>query len=204
MNLKLLIKQVGPYDMNTYVVMDEDANNSVIIDPGGDPDKILTLTKGTKICKILITHGHFDHILVLNEIKETTQSPVYIHPADGDAFDIQYDESLEGGQEIAIGNYILKVNHTPGHTPGQCCFDLCDNRIVVGDTIFVGGPGRTASPEDFTQTMITMRDIVFKWSDDTQFFPGHGPSGLIGVERPKFEEFLAQGWSSDTFGDVTW
>jgi glyoxylase-like metal-dependent hydrolase (beta-lactamase superfamily II) len=204
MKASLLTKQVGPYSMNTYVVIDEGTKNSAIIDPGGDPNEILNLTAGTQVSKILITHGHFDHVIALEDIKAATQSPVFIHPADADANNIKFDFPLAGDQILSVGNSNLRVIHTPGHTPGQCCFVLGNNRIVVGDTLFVGGPGRTASPEDFAQTMKTMVDIVFSWSDDVQFFPGHGPSGKIGIERPRFEDFLARGWSADTFGDVTW
>ena len=74
----------------------------------------------------------------------------------------------------------------------------------MGDTVFVGGPGRTWSPADFTVTMQTMQNIVFQWSDETKFFPGHGPSGIIGKERPAFEAFTARGWSDDLEGDVSW
>jgi len=204
LRINLQTIQVGPYSMNTYVVIDTESNKSVIIDPGGDPDKILDLTARTQVSKILITHCHFDHVLALEDIKTTTQSPVYIHPLDAENFNIDFDFPLTRDQVLPIGNIRLKVIHTPGHTPGQCCFDLRDNRIIVGDTIFVGGPGRTASPDEFTQTLDTMKDIVFGWPDDTQFFPGHGPSGIIGIERPKFEVYLTRSWSPDTYGDITW
>jgi hydroxyacylglutathione hydrolase len=204
MKTRLLTKQVGPYSMNTYVITDVPTKTSLIIDPGGDPDEILSLTEGSKVSKILITHGHFDHIMALEEMVNATQAPVFIHPADADAFDIEFDHPLGGNRVISVGNTNLQVIHTPGHTPGQCCFDLGDNRVVVGDTIFVGGPGRTASPEDFTLTMKTMKEIVFNWSDDTEFYPGHGPRGVIGVERPGFEKFCNRGWPPDTCGDVTW
>lgn len=98
----------------------------------------------------------------------------------------------------------MKVIHAPGHTPGQVCFDLEDDRIVVGDTVFVNGPGATRSPEDFGVTMNTMQNIVFKWPDATEFFPGHGPDGKIGDERDAFEAFTARGWPADLKGDVTW
>jgi glyoxylase-like metal-dependent hydrolase (beta-lactamase superfamily II) len=82
--------------------------------------------------------------------------------------------------------------------------DLGDGRILVGDTIFVGGPGKTWSSDEFATTMRTMQEIVFKWPDETRFYPGHGPSGTIGAERPAFESFVARGWSSKLYGDVTW
>ena len=84
------------------------------------------------------------------------------------------------------------------------CLDLGDRRILVGDTIFVGGPGKTWSAQEFSTTMRTMQEIVFAWPDETRFYPGHGPSGVIGTERPAFERFVARGWSPKLHGDVTW
>jgi glyoxylase-like metal-dependent hydrolase (beta-lactamase superfamily II) len=204
MKAKLLTKEVGPYSMNTYVILDESTNTSAIIDPGGDPEVILDMVAGTKVGKILLTHGHGDHVMALEEVKDATGAPVYIHPADGEKFSIAYDVPLKGGDVVSVGKINLNVIHVPGHTPGQCCFDLGDGRIIVGDTIFVGGPGRTATPTDFDTTMENMKNIVFKWSDDVMFFPGHGPSGKISKEAPAFEAFTARGWSADTQGDITW
>ena len=84
------------------------------------------------------------------------------------------------------------------------CLDLGNSRIVVGDTIFVGGPGKTWSKKEFATTMQIMQEIVFTWPDETRFYPGHGPSGVIGQERPAFEAFVARGWSRKLYGDVTW
>jgi glyoxylase-like metal-dependent hydrolase (beta-lactamase superfamily II) len=204
MDAQLSTTQVGPYSMNTYVVVDEATKTSVIIDPGGDTDKILGLAAGSLVSKILITHGHADHVMVLDEIRAVTNAPIYIHPEDAGTYDIKYDFPLSNGQVLQIGNTNLSVIHTPGHTNGQCCFDIGGNRIIVGDTLFVGGPGRTASPGDFTQTMETMKNIVFKWPDECQFFPGHGPNGKIGIERSKYDNYVASGWSDGTCGDVTW
>ncbi len=85
----------------------------------------------------------------------------------------------------------------------MCCFDLGDGRVLVGDTVFRGGPGKTWSAEDFTRQMQTMQEIVFAWPDETLFFPGHGECGRIGDERPLFEAFLRRGWPPGLFGDVT-
>ncbi|MBL7163473.1 MAG: MBL fold metallo-hydrolase [Anaerolineales bacterium] len=204
MKAKLLAQAVGPWPMNTYVVICEETKTSAIIDPGADAEKILGMTEGTRVDKILLTHGHFDHVQALEKVKEATNARVYLHPADAQEFDLAFDVALEGGQQIPVGNLVLRAIHTPGHTPGQICFDLGDGRIVVGDTVFVGGPGKTWSPDDFSATMKTMQEIVFTWPDETQFFPGHGPSGIIGVERPAFEKFVARGWPDDLQGDVTW
>jgi len=201
---KLLQKAVGPWPMNTYVVICEETLTSAIIDPGAEADKILELTEATKVEAILITHGHGDHTMALEEVKEWTDAPVYLHPKEAAHFELSYDIPIRDDQLIPIGNLNLKAIHTPGHTPGQCCFDLGDGRIIVGDTIFVGGPGRTWSSEDFTLTMDTMQQIVFKWPDKTEFYPGHGPIGKIGDERTDFEAFLALGWPKDLSGDVLW
>jgi len=196
--------QVGPYGMNTYGVIDPDTATSVIVDPGGDPDSILAMVKGTEVDKILVTHGHHDHVLALDQIKAATQAPVYLHPTDAAKFSIDYDHPLRDGQTIPLGKLSLNVIHVPGHTPGQSCFALGDGRVLVGDTIFVGGPGRTDSYEDFLITLRSMREIVFQWPDATHFYPGHGPSGQIGIERPDFEAFLETGWPDGLHGDITW
>ena len=204
MKLRLLQKAVGPWPMNTYAVICDQTQTSIIIDPGAEPDAILELVKNTKVNEILLTHGHADHILALDEVKDRTRAPVHIHPEDASQFELDFEVPLKNGQKILVGNHNLTVIHTPGHTPGQCSFDLGDGRVIVGDTVFVGGPGHTLSPNDFRLTMKTMQNIVFQWADETEFFPGHGPSGRIGNERGAFEAFLARGWPDDLKGDVTW
>jgi glyoxylase-like metal-dependent hydrolase (beta-lactamase superfamily II) len=204
MSLKLIQQEVGPWPMNAYVVIDEVNRISAIIDPGADAEVLLSLVEGTQITAILITHGHADHVGALAEVKARTGAPVYMNQLDGDGFKLEFDIPLQDGQIIPIGDQQLRAIHTPGHTPGLTCLDLGDGRILVGDTIFVGGPGKTWSSEDFATTMHTMQEIVFEWSDETRFYPGHGPSGTIGQERPAFEAFVARGWSPNLNGDVTW
>ena len=128
---------------------------------------------------------------------------MYLHPAEKEKFGVDYDFLLADGDVISIGDLRLECIHTPGHTPGMICFKL-DQRIIDGDTLFVGGPGRTWTPDEFDQTMQTMQDIVFQWSDETEFYPGHGPSGVIGRERPAYDAFVSRGWPDDLHGDVTW
>ena len=204
MTVKLLTKPVGPWPMNTYAVVCDITQASAIIDPGADADEILAMVEGTRVDKILLTHGHPDHVGALEAVKETTGAPVYLHPADGEKFNVKYDLSLEGMEYIDVGKQQLRTFHTPGHTPGQTCFDLGDKRIVVGDTLFVNGPGHTRSAKDFSTTIEMIQEVVFAWPDETEFFPGHGPIGKIGEERPAIEAFIEKGWPQDLHGDVTW
>ncbi len=139
----------------------------------------------------------------LEAVKLATGAPVYLHPAEHAKFGIGYDVALAGGELIDLGDLRLRTVHTPGHTPGMISF-VIDYRVLVGDTLFVGGPGRTGSAQDFAVTMRTLQNIVFAWPDETEFYPGHGPSSTIGAERPAFEHFVAQGWPNDLCGDVTW
>ncbi|NIM94951.1 MAG: MBL fold metallo-hydrolase [Anaerolineales bacterium] len=203
MSTKLLKYEVGPWPMNTYLLQCENTGLCAIIDPGADPEILLENAAGARIDKILITHGHPDHVGALDIVKTATGAPVHLHPSDAETFELDYDVLLSDGDLLEIGDLRIRVVHTPGHTLGQCCF-VIDHRIVVGDTIFVGGPGKTWSAEDFSTTMETMQNIVFRWPDETEFYPGHGPSGKIGDERPAFEAFVARGWPEDLHGDVTW
>lgn len=204
MPVKLLHKSVGSWPMNTYLIVCEQTGYSSIVDPGADPEVILALAEGTQVEKILITHGHLDHTGAVISIKEATGALVYLHPAEAALHDLTYDIALHDGLWISVGEAQVRAIHTPGHTPGMTCFDLLDGRILVGDTIFVGGPGKTWSHQDFLTTMQTMQKIVFAWPDETVFYPGHGPSGRIGDERPDFEVFLKNGWPDDLQGDVAW
>jgi len=204
MPLELLKLEVGPWPMNSYIVCCRETKECAVIDPGADAKKILDAVSGLNVKFILITHGHADHIGALKEVGEKTDALICAHPEDAARFKIDTDHELFDGDELGIGTYYLRTIHTPGHTAGQVCFDLLDGRIIVGDTVFVGGPGKTWSAEDFETTMKNMQNIVFKWPDDTHFYPGHGPLGIIGEESPGYEHFAKKGWKKGLFGDVSW
>jgi glyoxylase-like metal-dependent hydrolase (beta-lactamase superfamily II) len=190
--------------MNTYALICEETNTSAIIDPGAEPNKILAMVEGTRVSKILLTHAHKDHVGALKDIKEATKATIFLHPDEKEMFNVRFDISLKGGDILKVGNHRVHTYFTPGHTPGMISFDIGDKRMIVGDTLFVNGPGHTNSPKDFSLTMRTMMNVVFKWPDDVEFFPGHGPSGKIGIERPAFEAFVKNGWAKDLCGDVAW
>lgn len=205
MTEKLILKSasVGPWPMNTYALICADTRQSVLIDPGAEPDTLAGMLAGASPIAILLTHAHHDHVGALAEMRAQLNVPVYMHPADS-PMGVAADKWFANGDTFALGNHNLRVIHTPGHTHGMVTLMLPDHRAIVGDTIFKGGPGKTWSPHNFKQTLETMRHIVFKWPDETECFPGHGPSFLIGDERPAFEAFLRREHPADLFGDVTW
>jgi hydroxyacylglutathione hydrolase len=201
----LLLKtaQVGPWPMNSYALICPQTHQSVLIDPGADPDALALMLTDSTPTAILLTHAHPDHIGALDVMKERLQVPVFIHPVEP-RLGLPVDSWLTPGELFKLGAFELQIIHTPGHTPGMITLMLPDGRAIVGDTIFQGGPGRTWSAEDFEVTMTTMRNVVFQWPDSTECFPGHGPAFFIGDERPAFEFFLKQGYPPDLQGDVTW
>ena len=194
---------VGPWPMNTYALICPETGQSVLIDPGADPETLLAMLANSTPIAILLTHAHHDHIGELQTMREQLNVPVYMHHADAHML-VAADIWFAGGDDFTVGQHPLRIIHTPGHTPGMVTIMLPDQRAIVGDTIFQGGPGRTWAPQDFATTLETLRNVVFTWPDNTQCFPGHGPSFFIGDERPAFEAFLQRGHSDDLHGDVTW
>jgi hydroxyacylglutathione hydrolase len=202
---QLILKSasVGPWPMNSYALICPQTGQSVLIDPGAEPESLAAMLTGTTPLAILLTHAHHDHVGALAEMKDRLNVPVYMHPADS-PMGVSADMWLADGNTFTVGKYTLRVIHTPGHTLGMVTFRLPDQRAIVGDTIFQGGPGKTWAPQYFEVTMNTMRNIVFQWPDEIECFPGHGPSFRLGDERPAFEAFLQREHPADLHGDVTW
>jgi len=203
--MELYTRAVGPWPMNSYALVCPATQQSVLIDPGADPDALQEMLVGTQPVAILITHTHPDHVGALDEMRARLNVPVMAHP--GPHFEdmpLNADRWLNHGDVVRVGKHSLKVYHTPGHTPDIICFAIDDDyRIIVGDTIFEGGPGKTWSAQDFQTTLKTLRDIILAWPDETVCYPGHGLPFRLGDKRAAIKTFLDKD-HRDFFGDATW
>lgn len=205
MPLELRTRQVGPWGMNTYALVCPHTGQSVLIDPGDDPDDLTEMLAGTSPIAILLTHTHPDHVGALDEMRRRLGVPLgaFPGPHHGDLA-LQAEIDLRDGDSFLVGEHVLRVYHAPGHIPDQICFYLLDDtRVVVGDTLFDGGPGRTWSAGDFRQTLDTLRDVVLPWPDEIVCYPGHGPHFRLGDRRAQIEAFITRD-HGDFFGDATW
>jgi glyoxylase-like metal-dependent hydrolase (beta-lactamase superfamily II) len=203
MALKLRKLQVGPWPMNTYLISDSSTGETAIVDPGADAALILETVDPDKVCCILLTHGHPDHIGALEDVLQATGAPVGIHFDDAQLFGQDADFPLLDGMEVQVGNQVLAITHVPGHTPGSVCLVL-DGEAIVGDAIFPGGPGHTPTPEALGQSLMSLGTKVFVWPDEMVLHPGHGGPTTVGAERAAFEAFVAADHEPGICGDISW
>ncbi len=201
---RLLSITVGPLQEHCYVLADDTRGEAVVIDPGDEAEQIMELIGKLRVASILLTHAHRDHIGAVVELRAATGARVSIHPADAHMLGaVLPDDFLRDGATLTLDAMELRVVHTPGHTPGMVSFMLDGARAIVGDTLFEGGPGRTWCPDDFRTTLRTLRSVL-EWPDDTECFPGHGPSFRLGDIRARIEAFLTHRHAADFFGDASW
>jgi len=195
--------ELEPFGTNAYVLVCRLTRESVLVDAPAQASKIVERLKGTAPKYILITHAHMDHIGALSELKSKLNITVAAHPLDARKLPIPPDILLNDGDTVSFGNIELKVLHTPGHTPGSICF-LTGHYLISGDTIFPSGPGKTVSPADFNRIIESITTKILVLPDDTQVYPGHGDSTILGKEKKKFAVFSSKPHDDNLCGDVLW
>jgi len=191
----MLIKAlpVGLIETNCYIVTDEDTLKCAIIDPGADSGLILDYIESNKLTPeaIFITHGHFDHHMALNAVKEATGVPAYINEKDVDR-DGQKDRHkltdsgkltwYAEGDVISVGNLRFTVLETPGHSPGSVTLK-CEDVLFTGDTLFHGDCGRTDLGGGSREVILQSLKRLAELDGDYEVYPGHEESTTLSSER---------------------
>jgi glyoxylase-like metal-dependent hydrolase (beta-lactamase superfamily II) len=179
---------VGLYENNVFAIVSGD--EALIVDGADEPDRILALVEGLTVTGIVETHNHPDHVQALPALVEALGVSVYAHPDDPPGVPFT---PLGDGDRLNVGDVEVTALHTPGHTPGSMCFTV-GGYLFSGDTLFPGGPGKTAGPERFARVMMSLDQLFARFPDETQVCPGHGLDTTIGRERPHVESWRARGW----------
>lgn len=188
MNIKTLV--VGPIGTNCYIVSDNNSSSAFIIDAGANPDRIFSAIEqsGLDVKDILTTHGHFDHVTAVKEIREKLKAPFLIHSEDVFmlAPSLLPDGLLDEGLILTAGGLSLKVIHTPGHSPGCIClYSEKDGILFSGDTLFYADHGRCDLPGSSYKKMIKSLSKLFELPENTVVYPGHGKKTTIGDEKKR-------------------
>jgi glyoxylase-like metal-dependent hydrolase (beta-lactamase superfamily II) len=185
---------VGPFENNVFVLRDKATGDAVLLDAANEHERLLDLCRGLGVTRVLETHGHWDHIQAVPEVREAGYK---VGVTAGDAGMLpSYDDLLEDDDVIEVGRLRLRTILTPGHTPGSMCFRVEGSPLLFsGDTLFPGGPGNTEKdPTRFSTIIRSIEDRLFHLPPETLVLPGHGADTTIGAERPHLQEWVDRGW----------
>jgi len=195
--------ELGPFGTNAYIVGCPATQESVLVDAPAESKAIIDRLGSASLKYILLTHSHIDHIGALAQLRTELKVPLAAHSADAVNLTPLPEILLNDGDVIRLGRLEFAVLHTPGHTPGSLCFKV-GPYLISGDTIFPGGPGKTASPAAFIQIIKSISEKILVLADDTQIYPGHGDSTVVKKEKGEFAVFASKSHAQDLHGDVLW
>lgn len=194
--MTLRIIPVGELRTNCYIYSEPTSQDAMIIDPGADPHKILSVINKQKlhVKYIINTHGHYDHIEANRDVKAATGALIYMHPLDKPMMHLfqawttlpplEPDEALTDQQTFLLGKEIFTVWHTPGHSPGGISL-LGNDCVFTGDTLFAGDIGRYDLLGSSLKELKASLTRLMTLPDACRVYPGHGISTTIGAERRK-------------------
>jgi hydroxyacylglutathione hydrolase len=193
---------LGPLGTNCYLITDESGEKGIVIDPGMNPEPLMERVEGMEIAAILLTHAHFDHMGGVETLRKEKNAPVYIHPSEQEwlvepklngsarwagmgeeTSTSRAEHEVQHGDELTLLGLKIIVLHTPGHSPGGVSF-VIENHCFSGDALFAGSIGRTDLPGGDYDTLIEgIQTHLFKLSNETIVYPGHGPKTTMGKEK---------------------
>ncbi len=200
---------LGPVGTNCYIVRNEERGECFLVDLAACPPDLVSHIKnaGLTVKAVLLTHGHFDHIMGLDDFTEAFPVPVYAHEEEkgllesaqlnssasmyGRGYTFSRAEYLKDGEEKEIAGIRIRTIYTPGHTIGGCCYYLPDEGVLFsGDTLFQASVGRTDLPTgSMGQLVRSIREKLFVLPEETKVCPGHMGETTIAYEK-KYNPFL--------------
>lgn len=194
---------MGSFGNNAYLIQNRETGETLFVDAPDGAEQLLAALEGGEVTRIVVTHRHPDHWPAIDALKAATGATVACHEADREPYRDKVDGTVADGDEIALGDLRVRVLHTPGHTPGSICLHVGD-RLITGDTLFPGGPGRTNNPDNLRELIGSITSRLFELPDETIVHPGHGDDGTIGDSRREHAIFASKEHPADLCGDVTW
>lgn len=199
--MELRRASVGPMDNNAYLLVA--GGEGLLVDAAADPDALLAMAGGVRIATIVTTHRHHDHIGALAALADATGARLVAGAPDAAAIEsatgVRIDDRVWDGDVVRVGPIGLSVIGLVGHTPGSITLVHSPagelTQLFVGDSLFPGGVGRTASASDFDSLYADVTTKLFgAFGDDTVVWPGHGLPTTLGAERPHLAEWRGRGW----------
>ncbi len=185
---------VGPVANNVFVLRCRATGDAVLLDAANEHERLLELARTLGVREVLETHGHWDHIQAVPQLRDAGYD-VHVSAADAGMLP-SYDQVLDDDATIEVGDLRLRTIATPGHTPGSICFALEGAPVLFsGDTLFPGGPGRTdLQGGNFDAVIDSIDRRLFTLPGDTLVLPGHGDDTTIGTERPQLQTWADRRW----------
>ena len=202
--LKIEVIPVSLFMQNSSLIWDDETKEAIIVDAGDEAQKLISYVeeRNLKPVYLINTHCHIDHVGAVAELKEYFGIPFYCHKDEDfwlEQLEFQasrfgfskapetpeVDQFIDDRSVLTVGKYRFEVIHTPGHTPGGCCFYFeTEKLLIAGDTLFAGSIGRTDFPRgSFDDLSSAIKTKLFILDPETVVYPGHGPTTTIGEER---------------------